>query len=70
MKHHNDSVEILFVAGTNREPKRKRVLIREGIVENCIYPEDLMSIDQKLLGLSGHDWEHIRMFLVPSRNRK
>lgn len=58
------SVEILYCVASSVDRRGKRVLVREGGCENCIFPEDnLTDADRELLGLSRSDQKHIEAFL-------
>lgn len=47
------SIEILFVADSSRDGRGKRVLIREGQAESCLWPGDeTTEFDMKVLGVS------------------
>lgn len=63
MRKSKSEVEILYVAGSSRDDRGKRVLVREGKIENCIYPGEFSDFDSDLLGLSERDVRHIRLFL-------
>ena len=70
MKEDRNDVEILYVAGSSRDRKGKRVLVREGEVENYLWPgERLSAIELKLLGISGHQEKQIRAFLEDRQRR-
>jgi len=60
-----DSVEILFVAGSSRDRKGKRILIREGAVENYIWSKDELQDDglMKLLGITDMQRDWMKRFL-------
>ena len=55
--------EILFIAGSSKDRRGKRVLIREVQVENYLWPGDeLTDDDAKILGLTQQDRRHIALF--------
>jgi hypothetical protein len=59
-----DAVEILFVIDSSKDRRGRRVLIREGRVENCLWPEDKVAdMDSRLLGLSERQRRQIEKFL-------
>jgi len=67
-KFRQVNMEILYVAGSSLDARGKRVLIREGVIENVIYPEDgVDDVDIKLLGLSVKDKRYIERFFAESR---
>ena len=58
-----DTVEILYVTGSSRDDKGRRVVVCEGMVQNIIWPEDgVTDVDMKLLGLTDQDQKHIKQF--------
>ena len=63
--HRNPmSMEILFVVGSSRDKRGRRVLIRKDIVENVIYQaEEVNGTDMKLLGLTQTQRKQIESFL-------
>lgn len=63
MKKSKSELEILYVAGSSLDRKGKRVLVREGGVENCVWKGELSNLDLDILGLSQRDARHIRLFL-------
>lgn len=64
-KFRQVDMEILYVAGSSLDTRGKRVLVREGVVENVIYPEDgVDDVDIKLLGISVKDKRYIERFFA------
>ena len=64
-----NSVEILFVLGSSRDRKGKRVLVREGVAENCLWPgDDLTEVDTAVLGLNEQGQQHIEIFFQHSND--
>ena len=59
-----DKVEILFVVGSSRDRKGKRVIVREGEVENYLWPgQEIDAPDLSLMGVNIHQKEQIIAFL-------
>ena len=58
------SMEILYVLGSNKDKRGRRVLVKEGITENVIYQaEEVNGVDMKLLGLTQTQRKQIESFL-------
>lgn len=56
-------IEILYVAGSSRDRRGKRILVREDGTENYIWPADgVTEVDMKLLGISPESKRHIERF--------
>ena len=62
-----DTVEILFALDSSKDHRGKRVIISEGMAENCLWPGDerqLTETELKLLGLTRQDQQHITQFFA------
>jgi hypothetical protein len=60
-------MEILFVLNSSRDNQGKRVLIREGMTENYLWPGDesqMTDAELRLLGLTRQDQQHIAEFFA------
>ena len=58
-----DTVEILYVNGSSRDRRGRRVVVCEGTVQNIIWPEDgVTDVDMRLLGVTLKDKGHIEQF--------
>ena len=53
IKLHNSEPELIYILGTSRDSKGRRVLVKFDGVENTIYPETLK--DMAILPLIGID---------------
>lgn len=61
----SDIVEILYVAGSNRDDKGRRVVVCEGTVQNVIWPmAGVADVDMKLLGITPESKRHIERFFL------
>jgi hypothetical protein len=60
-----DQIEILYVTGSSRDDKGRRVVVCEGTVQNVIWPMDgVTSVDMKLLGITPESKRHIERFFL------
>lgn len=60
----SDGIEILFVAGSSKDRRGRRVLIREGMTENCLWPGDeITEFDMRVLGVSVQEHRRIKRLL-------
>ena len=59
------AVEILYISGSSLDQKGKRIMVREGTVENWLWPEASIDlVDTKLLGLTEADRRGIERFFT------
>ena len=64
-----ETVEVLYCIASSADRKGKRVLIREGGVENTLWSEDdIQDVDLKLLGVTEQDQRDIQQFFQSDRS--
>ena len=62
---HKIKAELLYILGSNMDKKGRRVLVRVGIVENVIFPQDMADPElMSLIGLESVDVQAVRAFLT------
>ncbi len=67
---HDNTIELLFVAGSSRDRKGRRILIKDGpTVENYIFSEDELrdAALMKLLGVTDKQRNWMEKFLADSK---
>lgn len=62
-KRDYNRVEVLYVSFSSRD-QRRRVLVRDGVIENCLWEDDdLADASLELTGLAAGDVRVVRAFL-------
>lgn len=70
IKFHTPQTELLFILGSTRDTKGRRVLVRCEGVENTVYPDDLGDRDiLSLIGIDGKELELITGFFEKGKKR-
>jgi hypothetical protein len=68
MRKSISNTEILFITHSSSDDKGRRVVVREGIVENTLYPgEEDDKATQRLLGLDSEGLVMIKAFFQSER---
>jgi len=62
IKFHDLQAELLFILGSTKDARGRRVLVRCDNVENVIYPETLESEALHLIGIDSKGLELIQRF--------